>query len=475
MRNPSRFLSFFVLLLALAAGGPAVAQLPDFVPLVESNTPAVVNITARKTGGGADDPSAISPEDMPELFRRFFGPGGPNNPHGGGRMPERISGGSGFVISADGYILTNHHVIDGADEVTVRLKDRSEYEAKIVGSDQQSDVALLKIEATGLRTVKLGDSDSLRPGQWVLAIGSPLGLEYSVAAGIVSAVGRSNQFDASQRYVPFIQTDVAINRGNSGGPLINLAGEVVGINSQILSTSGGSIGLSFSIPINLVKTVTEQLRTKGRVARGVLGVNIQTVTREFAETFKVPRIGGAAVSNVQPGSAAEKAGVKSGDVILAYNGIEIGDSAELPPLVGATAPGARATLTVFRDGKTLTLPVVVAELDEGDTAVAPRDTAAKPATGGALGIAVRNPTAEEREALGEQGGVVVEQVSGERASRAGLQPGDVILMVGRQRIATAADFEAAAKAAPADQTVMLLVRRGEGSSFIALRPEPKAR
>jgi serine protease Do len=472
MPNPSRFLSCIFVLLALAAG-PVAAQLPDFVPLVESNTPAVVNITARKTGGGGDDPSAISPEDMPELFRRFFGPGMPN-PHGG-RMPERISGGSGFVISADGYILTNHHVIDGADEITVRLKDRSEYEAKIVGSDQQSDVALLKIEATGLRTVKLGDSDSLRPGQWVLAIGSPLGLDYSVAAGIVSAVGRSNQFDASQRYVPFIQTDVAINRGNSGGPLINLAGEVVGINSQILSTSGGSIGLSFSIPINLVKSVTEQLRSKGRVARGVLGVNIQSVTREFAETFKVPRIGGAAVSGVQPGSAAEKAGVKSGDVILAYNGIEIGDSAELPPLVGATAPGTRASLTVFRDGKTLTLPVVVAELDEGTAAATPRETAAAPATGGALGIAVRDPTAEERAVLGEQGGVVVERVTGERASRAGLQPGDVILMVGRQRIGKAADFEAAAKAAPADQTVMLLVRRGEGSSFIALRPEPKAR
>jgi serine protease Do len=471
------------------AAMPLVTGLPDFTRLVDRVGPAVVNIEASiKPGARMRGPGGQMPndEEFPEFFRRFFGPdapfpggpGGQNGPDDGPQMPEGgprgFSQGSGFLISADGYVLTNHHVVDGAEEVTVKLTDRRSFKAKVVGSDQQSDVAVLKIDASGLPYLRVGDSKALKPGQWVVAIGSPFGLDHSVTAGIVSAVGRNNPY-ADQRYVPFIQTDVAINRGNSGGPLINLAGEVVGINSQILSTSGGSIGLSFSIPINLVKTVTEQLRTKGRVARGVLGVNIQTVTREFAETFKVPRIGGAAVSNVQPGSAAEKAGVKSGDVILAYNGIEIGDSAELPPLVGATAPGARATLTVFRDGKTLTLPVVVAELDEGDTAVAPRDTAAKPATGGALGIAVRNPTAEEREALGEQGGVVVEQVSGERASRAGLQPGDVILMVGRQRIATAADFEAAAKAAPADQTVMLLVRRGEGSSFIALRPEPKAR
>jgi serine protease Do len=468
-----RLAAAIVVIVALVAGGNAAAQLPDFVPLVEKNTAAVVNITARKGAGStSDDPSAINPEDMPELFRRFFGPDG-QNPHGG-MQPERISGGSGFIISADGYILTNHHVVEGADEVTVRLKDRNEYAAKIVGSDPQSDVALLKIEATGLSSVTLGNSDLLRPGQWVVAIGSPLGLEYSVTAGIVSAVGRSNQFDASQRYVPFIQTDVAINRGNSGGPLFNLAGEVVGINSQILSTSGGSIGLSFSIPVNLVKTVTEQLRTKGRVTRGVLGVSIQSVSREFAKELDLPRIGGALVSGVNAGSAAEKAGVKAGDVILSYNGTEIGDSAELPPLVGATAPGARSTIGVFRDGKTLNLPIVVGELEDDSQAPVP-ETAAIPAPRSALGIAVRAPTAEERSQLGEQGGVVIAQVTGNAARRAGLRPGDVILMVSRQRIGSVADFEAATKALGADQTAMLLVRRGEGSSFIAVRPEPKDR
>jgi len=473
MHYAQRLVAAFVVFGALAVAGNAAAQLPDFVPLVEKNTPAVVNITARKGAGNAgDDPSAISPEDMPELFRRFFEPGGPN-PHGG-MMPERVSGGSGFIISADGYILTNHHVVDDADEVTVRLKDRSEFTAKVVGSDPQSDVALLKIQATGLPTVTLGNSDLLKPGQWVVAIGSPLGLDYSVTAGIVSAVGRSNQFDATQRYVPFIQTDVAINRGNSGGPLFNLDGEVVGINSQILSTSGGSIGLSFSIPVNLVKTVSDQLRTKGRVSRGVLGVNIQSVTREFAQQLELPRIGGALVTGVNISSAAEKAGVKAGDVILSYNGSSIGDSSDLPPMVGATAPGARSTISVFRDGKTLDLPIVVGEL-VNDTPAPARETATAPAPRSALGITVRAPTAEERSRLGGQEGVVIEQVTGNSARRAGLQPGDVILMISRQRIGSVAEFEAAAKALGEAQTAMLLVRRGEGSSFIAIRPEPRSR
>ncbi|MFN9792789.1 MAG: Do family serine endopeptidase [Pseudomonadota bacterium] len=473
MRHANRFLTLSALLIAAMLSAPAAAQLPDFVPLVEKNAPAVVNITARKTGAGsAEDPSQIDPEDMPELFRRFFGPGMPN-PHRG-LTPERISGGSGFIISADGFLLTNHHVVDGADEVTVRLKDRSEYTARVVGSDPQSDVALLKIEAKDLPTVTLGDSDALKPGQWVVAIGSPLGLEYSVAAGIVSAVGRSNQFDSTQRYVPFIQTDVAINRGNSGGPLINLAGEVVGINSQILSTSGGSIGLSFSIPVNLAKSVTEQLRTKGRVSRGVLGVNIQRVTREVAEEWKLPRTGGALVGQVQSGSAAEKAGVKTGDVILSFNGTEIGDSSELPPLVGATAPGARARVTLFRDGKTLDLPVVVGELDEDRPEPVP-EAAKVPPGGSVLGLVVRGATAEERETLGAQGGVVVERVEGASAQRAGLQPGDVVLMVGRTRVGSAAEFEAAVEALRPDQTAMLLVRRGDNSSFIAVRPDPKPR
>lgn len=465
---------FMAVLLAavLALVAPAApAQLPDFVPIVERNAPTVVNITARKTRADANDPSQMNPEEIPELFRRFFGPmpGMPGMPRG--PMPERISGGSGFVISSDGYILTNHHVIDGADEVTVRLRDRRELVATVVGSDRDTDIALLKVDATGLPAATLGDSDKLKPGQWVLAIGSPFGLEETVTAGIVSSVGRTLGND--QRYVPFIQTDVAINRGNSGGPLFNLAGEVVGINSQIFSTSGGSIGLSFSIPIDTAKSVVEQLRTKGRVSRGVIGVQIQNIDRDRAEALGLPRPAGALVAEIQPGSAAEKAGVRVGDVITSFNGREIGDSSELPPMVGATAPGTRATLGVFRDGRSLNVPVTVAELGGGNTAAASAGNAGgQPGAASALGIAVRDLTAEQRHQLGVgDEGVLVERVTGQAAARAGIQPGDVVLAVGRQRIRAAADFERAAGAARAGQAIMLLVRRGDANVFVAIRPE----
>jgi serine protease Do len=464
-------LLFAVVMSLVAPAAPA--QLPDFTTIVERNAPAVVNITARKTRADANDPSQMSPEEIPELFRRFFGPmpGMPGMPRG--PRPERISGGSGFVISADGYVLTNHHVIDGADEVTVRLRDRRELVARVVGSDRDTDIALLKVEATGLPTVALGDSDRLKPGQWVLAIGSPFGLEETVTAGIVSSVGRTLGND--QRYVPFIQTDVAINRGNSGGPLFNLAGEVVGINSQIFSTSGGSIGLSFSIPINTAKSVSDQLRTKGRVSRGVIGVQIQNIDRDRAEALGLPRPAGALVAEIQPGSAAEKAGVRVGDVITSFNGREIGDSSELPPMVGATAPGTRATLGVFRDGRMLNVPVTVAELG-GPTAPAAGSSAAAGGgtaggTGTALGLTVRALTAEQRQQLGVDAGVLVDRVTGQAAGRAGIQPGDVILRVGNQTVRTVAEFERAAGAARAGQAIMLLVRRGDANVFVAIRPE----
>jgi serine protease Do len=474
MTKKSRVTSLLMSIVLAVTATAAFAQLPDFTTIVERNAPTVVNITARKTSADASDPSQMNPEEIPEIFRRFFGPmpGMPGMPGGPrGPSPERVSGGSGFVISSDGYILTNHHVIDGADEVTVRLRDRRELSAKVVGSDPDTDIALLKVEATGLTAVTLGDSDKLKPGQWVLAIGSPFGLEETVTAGIVSSVARTLGND--QRYVPFIQTDVAINRGNSGGPLFNLAGEVVGINSQIFSTSGGSIGLSFSIPIDTAKNVMEQLRTKGRVSRGVIGVQIQNIDRDRAEALGLSKPAGALVAELQPGGAAEKAGVRVGDVITSFNGREVGDSSELPPMVGAIAPGARATLGVFRDGRSLSLPITVAELG-GSTAGTPPAAQPDSNAGGttALGLVVRNLTAQQREQLGVgEEGVLVERVTGQAAGRAGIQPGDVVLAVGRARIRDASGFERAAAEARPGQAIMLLVRRGEANVFVAIRPE----
>jgi len=451
--------------LALMLSGAARADLPDFTQLAEKSTPAVVNITSRQSGEGNKSGGDSDEQEIPDIFKRFFGdPRSPQNPHGRGG----ISGGSGFIISADGYLLTNHHVVDGADDVTVRLKDRREFKAKVVGSDAQSDVALLKIDGKDLPTVTIGSSDRLKPGQWVIAIGSPFGFEHSVTAGIVSAKGRS--FSDDQRYVPYIQTDVPINRGNSGGPLFNMAGEVVGINSQIFSNTGGYMGLSFAIPIEIATKVADQIKTTGHVTRGSLGVLIQEVNREMSDALGLPRIGGALVGKVNPGSPAEKAGLKVQDVILAYNGTAIDHSGELPPLVGTTAPGTRATLTVFRDGKTLELPVVVTELKDDR-----RQAAATPSTGttsgNGLGVVVGAISDEDREQL-ELGneGVVVEKVTGVEARRAGLQEGDVILMVGRKQIASVKDFEAASRAAPAGKAVMLLVRRGDASSFVAITP-----
>ncbi|HVF35513.1 MAG TPA: DegQ family serine endoprotease [Candidatus Saccharimonadia bacterium] len=461
--------SIATLLIALTVAVPAFAQqqaaLPDFTGLVERSAGAVVNITARKSGGGDDDIAQLEGEEVPEIFRRFFG-----DPRFGGGMPqqprERVSGGSGFIISGDGYVLTNHHVVDGADEVVVRLKDRRELRAKVVGSDPQSDIALLKVEGSSLPTVPLGDSSELRPGQWVVAIGSPFTFEYSVTAGIVSAVGRS--FSNEQRYVPFIQTDVAINRGNSGGPLFNLDGEVVGINSQIFSNTGGFMGVSFAIPIEVANSVVRQLKDKGRVSRGSLGVVIQRVGAAEAEAMGLARISGALVSDVATGSAAERAGVKVGDVLLSYNGIAIDDSAQLPPLVGSTAPGTRATLELWRDGKTVSLPITVGELEE--TSAVAATGRAEAASNAGLGLAVRDLTQGEREQLElEAEGVLIERINGTEPRRAGLQAGDVVLRVGRTSVKTAAEFEALAKQVKPGASTMLLVRRGDATLFVALR------
>jgi serine protease Do len=463
MRN---LLPLSALLLATAFTGAQAQSLPDFTGLVERNAPTVVNITATKSAGASsDDPSAYRDEEVPEIFRRFFGD--PRQFQQPQQQPERVSGGSGFIISADGYLLTNHHVIDGADEINVRLKDRREFKAKLIGSDQQSDVALLKIAATGLPSATLGDSSKLKPGQWVVAIGSPFNLDYSVTAGIVSAVGRN--LGDQQRYVPFIQNDVAINRGNSGGPLFNLAGEVVGINSQIFSNSGGSIGLSFAIPIDYANQVVTQLKSKGKVARGYLGVGLQEVASDDAKALGLPRVAGALVSQVDKGTPAAKAGLKVQDVILRFEGQTVERSGDLPPMVGATPPGTRVTLGVFRDGREVSVPMVIGELP-GALSAASSGAETAPETGDALGLAVSDIAAEQRESLGVDAaeGVLIERVIGSGARRAGLQPGDVVLMVGRTKIGTVAQFRAAAKTVAKGQPLMLLVRRSGGNRFVTI-------
>ena len=446
--------------------GWAAAALPDFTELVEQAGPSVVNVSAVVTPKSTrGHPPIGDDEEVPEIFRRFFEqPGTPR---------ERTSLGTGFIISADGYVLTNHHVVDGADEVFVRLTDRRELPAKLIGSDEASDVAVLKLEGSGFPTAKLGDANALKPGQWVVAIGSPFGFDHSVTAGVVSAVGRSS-FATAQQYVPFIQTDVAINRGNSGGPLLNTAGEVVGINSQIFSNTGGFMGVSFAIPIDVAMRSAEQLKSKGYVARGLLGVNIQDVGRDAARALGLDRVGGALVSGFNEGSAAKQAGLQLQDVIVAFNGSEIRSSADLPPLVGALPPGAKARLTVKREGKTLDFVVTLGELPR-DTDAATAQSGGDPEQANVLGLEVVDLTAEQREALElESGGVVVTRVLGTAAQRAGLRAGDVLLMLGRTQIEGAEQFEQAAAEAQPGEPVMLLVRRGDATQFITVVPEADA-
>lgn len=451
---------------ANAAAAPLV-QLPDFTRLVEQVTPAVVNIEATTDPGrvGAGAGQAVpQDEQIPEIFRRFIGPGMPQpQPRGG------ISQGTGFVTSSDGYIITNHHVIDGADKVIVRFHDRRELEAKIVGSDPLSDIAVLKVEATGLPAVRIGDARSLKPGQWVVAIGSPFGFDYSVTAGIVSGVNRRSM-DPGQQYVPFIQTDVAINRGNSGGPLLNVRGEVVGVNSQIFSNTGGFIGVSFAIPVDVAMNTARQLRETGEVRRGILGVQIGQVTRERALELGLPRPVGAFVSSVNNGSAADKAGIRPGDVITAFNGREILNASDLPPQVGLLAPGSRATVTVRRDGGSRDLVAVLDALD-GATASAPSTPSTPAATPtNALGLAVEPVDAATRQRLGLRAGegVRVARIGSALARQAGLTPGDVVLAVNGTDVASPQAFEQALARVTSGQTLRLLVRNAASTGFIEL-------
>ena len=461
-----------------------VVGLPDFTHLVEQVGPGVVNLEAivgSKSSRQQAQAQMPDEDDLPEIFRRFFGPDMPGLPGRPGMPgpdagPQGVSIGTGFIMSPDGYVLTNHHVVDGADEVKVRLSDRREFTAKVIGSDQQSDVALLKIAATGLPALRLGDSRQLKPGQWVVAIGSPFGLDHSVTAGIVSAVGRSNPY-ADQRYVPFIQTDVAINRGNSGGPLLNTRGEVVGINSQIFSNSGGYMGVSFAIPIDTAMGAVQQLKATGKVSRGQIGVQVQQIDYEKAKGLGLQDTRGALVAAIVDGSPAQKAGIEVGDVIRTFNGIAINDSSDLPPLVGAMAPGSRAKLGVLRGERNLNVDVVLSQLNDSIAAdmtdqPAPAADAANP-----LGLVGQPLDGDDRGQLGlkPNEGVGIARIEGLAARNAGLQPGDVVLRVGNVVVGSPAALDRELGKVRAGQTVMLLVRRGGATQFVAVTPRVDGR
>jgi serine protease Do len=458
------------------AAQPVQAQaLPDFADLAERAGPAVVGIrtTARVgTGpqGGPTMPDLDENDPMYEFFRRFFpnppqqGPQGPRQQQPGPRRNVPRGLGSGFIVSADGYVLTNAHVVDGADEITVTLHDKREFKAKLLGADKRTDVAVLKIEATGLPSVRIGDSSKIRVGEWVIAIGSPFGLENTVTAGIVSAKSRE-----TGEFLPFIQTDVAVNPGNSGGPLINMRGEVIGINSQIFTTSGAYAGISFAIPIDEAMSVQQQLRTSGRVIRGRIGVGIEAVSRDVAEAIGLGAPRGALVNTVEKDAPAAKAGVEPGDVIVRFDGKPIERSTDLPRIVGGTRPGSTVGMTVFRKGGQRDLKVTVAELQPDQTASARTREAPKPAAPtNALGLVVSDLGADRQKELGIKAGVQVDGVDG-LAGAAGIRPGDVITQLNSIEVQNARQFNDAVGKLDPKKDVALLVRRGEASRFIVIR------
>ena len=481
--KPLRFYAFAgILALASTASllpvQPVWAQsrtLPDFTDLVEQVGPSVVNIrTSEKVKAGAGGSAAE--EQMLEFFKRFGIPVPPNmprSPRADRNQPqpdeEQPRGvGSGFILTADGFVMTNAHVVEGADEVIVTLTDKREFKAKIIGTDKRSDVAVVKIEATGLPAVKIGDISRLKVGEWVMAIGSPFGLENTVTAGIVSAKQRD-----TGDYLPFIQTDVAINPGNSGGPLLNMRGEVVGINSQIYSRSGGFQGISFAIPIDEAARVSDQLRATGKVTRGRIGVQIESVSKDVAESIGLGKAQGALVRGVETGGPAEKAGVEAGDIITKFEGKTIEKSSDLPRLVGNVKPGTKAVVTVFRRGASKDLNVVIAEVEAekpARKASAPAET--KPAVPGAaqvLGLAVADLTDAQKKELKVKGGVRIESADG-AAARAGLREGDVIMSVANTEVSTVKEFEAALGKVDKTKPVNVLFRRGEWAQYALIRP-----
>lgn len=456
---------FTLVFLSLFAQFVAAKDLPDFTALVEKNSAAVVNVSITQTVQNSQMNPGIPglPEGDPlaELFRRFGSP----IP----RDQESHSLGSGFIISADGYIMTNAHVVDNADKIIVRLTDQREFKAKVIGADKRTDVALLKIEATGLPKVTQGDPNTLKVGEWVLAIGSPFGFDSSVTAGIVSGKGRSLQ---QENYVPFIQTDVAINPGNSGGPLFNMKGEVVGINSQIYSRSGGYMGLSFAIPIDVAIEVSNQLRAVGKVTRGRIGVVIQEVTKDLAESFGLHKSAGALISAVEKGGPADKAGIQPSDVILKFDGKTVNASKDLPRMVAGTAPGSKVNVQLWRKGETREVNLLVGEMPGDGRAVHNQKSDASNEQIGRLGISVVELTDEQKKQLQIEEGLLIDEVRGGNA-RSELQRGDIILAVGNTPITSIEQLNGVLKAIPKGRNVALLVRRGDTASYIAIKLEDK--
>ncbi|MCU7802616.1 MAG: DegQ family serine endoprotease [Candidatus Thiodiazotropha sp. (ex Lucinoma annulata)] len=463
---------FTTIILGLIFSLPLQARdLPDFVDLAEQNAPSVVNISTKQKTLRNNMQRFNIPEfqDLPEgsplgeLMKKFFGNHGFQMPEEG---PEKRSLGSGFIISEDGFILTNNHVVDEADQILVRMNDRREFVAEVIGKDERSDIALIKIDADDLPVVDIGDSEKLKVGEWVLAIGSPFGFDHSVTAGIVSAKGRNLP---SENYVPFIQTDVAINPGNSGGPLFNLDGKVVGINSQIYSRSGGFMGLSFAIPIEMAINVAEQLKTRGRVTRGWLGVLIQDVTNDLADSFAMDHPRGALIARVLPDSPSEKAGLQVGDVILEFNGTKIATSSELPPLVGRSNVDKPAVLTILRNGKSKQVKVNIGELPADDKMALANSQAPK-VSENRLGLMVSTVSEQLRKQLRltNRKGVLVESVTGQSAREAGIQQGDIITMINNREVEGVEQFNQLVKELPTDKTVALLVHRDTGPIFLAL-------
>ncbi len=463
-----RYLKIALIALNLLIVENAIAELPDFTPLVKQHAAAVVNVsTTQKIPApvSSEDEQLQLPEGAPldEFFRRFFGSPGGKTP---APRQNAKSLGSGFIISDDGYMITNHHVVKDADTIIVRLEDRREIEAKVIGSDKRSDIALLKIDATDLPTVKIGSSADLEVGEWVIAIGSPFGFDHSVTAGIVSAKGRSLPSDS---YIPFIQTDVAINPGNSGGPLFNMKGEVVGVNSQIYSRTGGFMGLSFSVPMDVAMKVVEQLKSSGHVQRGWLGVQIQDVSRELAESFGMDKPEGALISKVIKNSPAQKSGLEVGDVIIEYNDNNVPTSSTLPAMVGVTEIGKRVPVVVIRQGKKRNLSVRIGELTDEVAETTIQDVEQGIVEIDRMGVNVSDVSEDMRAQLQiSTGGVLIYQVNKGPAAESGLRRGDVILQVQYKDVKNAEQFKQLIDAAETDRPVAMLVQRGKHPIYLAI-------